>query len=287
MKRTLLLSAWVLLLSATGFAQNKLYSDEFPLGDVTLLDGPLKHAQDLNVQTLLQYDCDRLLAPYRKEAGLEPKAKPYPNWDGLDGHVAGHYLAAMAMNAARGDGECRRRMEYMIAELQVCADANAKNHPDWGKGYVGGMPDSERIWSNFKKGDFRVYSGAWAPFYNIHKMFAGLRDAYLYCGVTDNAGMQAKKLFLGFCDWVIDLTAGLSDEQMERMMGNEHGGMNEVLADAYEMTADVKYLEAARRFSHRMLLTPMSQHVDNLDNLHANTQVPKAYSSLEIIFFNC
>ena len=276
MKRTLLLSAWVLLLSATGYAQNKLYSDEFPLGDVTLLDGPLKHAQDLNVQTLLQYDCDRLLAPYRKEAGLEPKARPYPNWDGLDGHVAGHYLAAMAMNAARGDEECRRRMEYMIAELQVCADANAKNHPDWGKGYVGGMPDSERIWSNFKKGDFRVYSGAWAPFYNIHKMFAGLRDAYLYCGVTDKAGMQAKKLFLGFCDWVIDLTAGLSDEQMERMMGNEHGGMNEVLADAYEMTADVKYLETARRFSHRMLLTPMSQHVDNLDNLHANTQVPKA-----------
>ena len=277
MKKTL-----ILLLLATGAvaanAQDYLYHDEFPLGDVTLLDGPLKHAQDLNVQTLLQYDCDRLLAPYRKEAGLEPKAKPYPNWDGLDGHVAGHYLAAMAMNAARGNEECRRRMEYMIAELQVCADANAKNHPDWGKGYVGGMPDSERIWSNFKKGDFRVYSGAWAPFYNIHKMFAGLRDAYLYCGVElgDNAGMQAKKLFLGFCDWVIDLTAGLSDEQMERMMGNEHGGMNEVLADAYEMTADEKYLEAARRFSHRMLLTPMSQHVDNLDNLHANTQVPKA-----------
>ena len=260
MKKTL-----ILLLLATGAvaanAQDYLYHDEFPLGDVTLLDGPLKHAQD-----------------YRKEAGLEPKAKPYPNWDGLDGHVAGHYLAAMAMNAARGNEECRRRMEYMIAELQVCADANAKNHPDWGKGYVGGMPDSERIWSNFKKGDFRVYSGAWAPIYNIHKMFAGLRDAYLYCGVElgDNAGMQAKKLFLGFCDWVIDLTAGLSDEQMERMMGNEHGGMNEVLADAYEMTADEKYLEAARRFSHRMLLTPMSQHVDNLDNLHANTQVPKA-----------
>ena len=280
MKKTL-----ILLLLATGAvaanAQDYLYHDEFPLGDVTLLDGPLKHAQDLNVQTLLQYDCDRLLAPYRKEAGLEPKAKPYPNWDGLDGHVAGHYLAAMAMNAARGNEECRRRMEYMIAELQVCADANAKNHPDWGKGYVGGMPDSERIWSNFKKGDFRVYSGAWAPFYNIHKMFAGLRDAYLYCGVElgDNAGMQAKKLFLGFCDWVIDLTAGLSDEQMERMMGNEHGGMNEVLADAYEMTADEKYLEAARRFSHRMLLTPMSQHVDNLDNLHANTQVPSSRAS--------
>ena len=271
MRRLILLFLLPLAWTVTGNAQDKLYADEFPLADVTLLDGPLKHAQDLNVQTLLQYDCDRLLAPYRKEAGLEPKAPAYPNWDGLDGHVGGHYLGAMAMNAARGDEECRRRMEYMIAELQACADANAKNHPDWGKGYVGGMPDSERIWSNFKKGDFGVYMRAWAPFYNLHKMFAGLRDAWVYCG-----NEQARKLFLGFCDWVIDLTAGLSDAQMEQMMGNEHGGMNEVLADAYAMTGDEKYLAVARRFSHRMLLTPMSQHVDMLDNLHANTQVPKA-----------
>ena len=88
--------ALIIMLLAIGTvsvkAQDKLYADEFYLSDVTLLDGPLKHAQDLNVQTLLQYDCDRLLAPFRKEAGLEPKAKPYPNWDGLDGHVAGHYL---------------------------------------------------------------------------------------------------------------------------------------------------------------------------------------------------
>ncbi len=248
-----------------------VYDDEFWLGDVTLLDGPLKKARDLNVRTLLQYDCDRLLAPYRKEAGLEPKAKAYPNWDGLDGHVGGHYLTAMAMNAAMGNEECRQRMEYMISELQACADANVKNHPEWGRGYVGGMPDSERIWSNFKKGDFGVYSGAWAPFYNLHKMFAGLRDAWTYCG-----NEQAKKLFLGFCDWAIDLTAGLSDEQMERMLGNEHGGMNEVLYDAYCISGcQEKYLDVAKRFSHRRLLTPMMQRVDCLDNMHANTQVPK------------
>ena len=263
----LLAAAW----SVAGFAQDRLYADEFPLGDVKLLDGPLQKARDLNIQTLLQYDCDRLLAPYRIQAGLEPRKKAYPNWDGLDGHVGGHYLAAMAMNAATGNEECRRRMEYMLAELQECADANVKNHPDWGKGYVGGMPDSENIWSKFKKGDFSVYSRAWAPFYNLHKMYAGLRDAWLYCG-----NEQAKNLFLGFCDWAIDLTAGLTDAQMEQMMGNEHGGMNEVLADAYAITLDAKYLAVARRFSHRMLLNPMSQRVDNLDNLHANTQVPKA-----------
>ena len=263
----LLATAWVV----AGQAQDRLYVDEFPLGDVKLLDGPLLRARDLNVQTLLQYDCDRLLAPYRIQAGLEPKKKAYPNWDGLDGHVGGHYLAAMAMNAATGNGECRRRMEYMISELQECADANVKNHPDWGRGYVGGMPDSENIWSNFKRGDFQLYSRAWAPFYNLHKMYAGLRDAWLSCG-----NEQAKALFLGFCDWAIDLTAGLTAAQMEQMMGNEHGGMNEVLVDAYAITGEAKYLIAARRFSHRMLLNPMSQRVDNLDNLHANTQVPKA-----------
>ena len=251
-------------------AQDKLYANEFPLGDVTLLDGPLKRARDLNITTLLKYDTDRLLAPYLKEAGLTPKAKSFPNWDGLDGHVGGHYLSALAINAATGSEECRTRMEYMISELQRCADANQKNHPEWGKGYVGGVPGSDRLWSTFKKGDFAAFYGAWVPFYNIHKMYAGLRDAWLYCG-----NEQAKQLFLGFCDWAIDLTAGLSDEQMERMLDIEHGGMNEVLADAYAMTGDKKYLTVAKRFSHRRLLTPLSQRQDCLDNMHANTQVPK------------
>lgn len=268
--RKFLIITTFLALGTIANAQDKLYADEFPLGDVTLLAGPLKKAQDLNVKTLLQYDCDRLLAPYRKEAGLEPKAPTYPNWDGLDGHVGGHYLTAMALNAALGNEECRRRMEYMISELQECADANNTNHPDWGRGYVGGMPNSEKIWSTFKKGDFNTYFGSWAPFYNLHKMYAGLRDAWLYCG-----NEQACRLFLSFCDWAIDLTADLSDEQMERMLGNEHGGMNEVLADAYAITSEQKYLDVARRFSHRRLLTPMSQRQDCLDNMHANTQVPK------------
>ena len=260
----------MLLTAGSIQAQDRLYCDEFPLGDVTLLDGPLKKARDLNIKTLLQYDCDRLLAPYLKEAGLTPKAKSYPNWDGLDGHVGGHYLTAMAINAATGDKACRERMEYFISELQACADANAKNHPEWGKGYVGGVPGSDRIWSNYKKGDFGAYSGAWVPYYNIHKMYAGLRDAWVYCG-----NEQAKQLFLGFCDWAIDLTAGLSDAQVERTLHTEHGGMNEVLADAYAITGDKKYLDAAKRFSHHRLLVPLSQRQDCLDNMHANTQVPK------------
>lgn len=257
--------------AATGInAQDKLYPNEFPLSQITLLEGPLKHARDLNIETLLKYDCDRLMAPYRKEAGLTPKAKCYPNWDGLDGHVGGHYLTAMAINAATGNEECRKRMEYIISEIAECAEANCKNHPQWGVGYMGGMPNSQNIWNGFKDGDFRVYSGSWAPFYNLHKMYAGLRDAWLYCG-----NEQAKSLFLQFCNWAIHITSGLSDEQMERMLGNEHGGMNEVLADAYAITHEQKYLDCAKRFSHKRLFTPMSQRQDCLDNMHANTQVPK------------
>jgi DUF1680 family protein len=251
-------------------AQDRLYADEFPLGDVTLLDGPLKKARDLNIQVLLKYDNDRLLAPFLKEAGLTPKGELYPNWAGLDGHVGGHYLTALAMNAATGSEACRERMEYWISELQRCADANAKNHPEWGKGYVGGVPGSDRIWSNYKKGNFGPYNGAWVPYYNLHKMYAGLRDCWVYCG-----NEQAKKLFLDFCDWAIDLTSGLTDEQVERTLHTEHGGMNEVLADAYAITGDKKYLDVAKRFSHKRLLLPLEQRQDCLDNMHANTQVPK------------
>ena len=59
------------------------------------------------------------------------------------------------------------------------------------------------------------------------------------------------------------------------MLGNEHGGMNEVLADAYAITYDAKYLSCARRFSHKQLLAPMEKGKDCLDNMHANTQIPK------------
>jgi DUF1680 family protein len=253
-------------------AQEKLYPNEFPLGDVKLLDSPFKHARDLNIHTLLEYKVDRLLAPYRKEAGLTPKDSSFTNWAGLDGHIAGHYLSALSINtAATNNAECKKRMLYMISQLKECQEADTKNHPGWGVGYVGGVPNSAVIWSTFKNGDFKAFHAAWVPWYNVHKMFAGLRDAWLYAG-----NKEAKEIFLKFCDWAINITSGLSEEQMQSMLNTEQGGMNEVLADAYQMTRDKKYLVAAKRFSHRMLLDPMSEGIDNLDNKHANTQIPKA-----------
>ncbi|MGE5811998.1 MAG: beta-L-arabinofuranosidase domain-containing protein [Ignavibacteria bacterium] len=260
-----------LLLFSNINAQDKLYSNTFPLSDVKLLDGPFKRARDLNIQVLMKYNMDRLLAPYRKEAGLTPRDSSYMNWIGLDGHVGGHYLSAIAINyAATGNPDCKKRMEYMISELKICQNASAINNRDWGVGFVGGMPNSKDMWAKLKMGDFSTYFSSWAPWYNLHKMYAGLRDAWLYGGSE-----EAENIFLKYCDWAINLTSGLTDEQMESMLGAEHGGMDEIFADAYQISNDEKYLNTAKRFSHKTLLDAMAAGQDNLDNKHANTQIPK------------
>ena len=252
--------AFVIFFTVDLFAVN-----DFSIEQVRLLDGPFKHAQDLNIDHLLQYDVDRLLAPYLKEAGLEPKGKSFKNWSGMDGHVGGHYLSAVAMYvASTGNADCKMRMEYMIAELDRCQRAN-------GDGYVGGVPDGKEMWDELATGDVEVITKRWVPWYNIHKLYAGLRDAWLY-GKSE----KAKDILIKLCDWTVDELKGLSDEQMEKMMDTEYGGMNEVLADVYEITGDEKYFDLAKRFCHRQLLDPMSQQRDSLDNRHANTQVPKA-----------
>ena len=247
------------------FAQEEGRVEEFPLQEVRLLDGPFKHACDVDIDVLLQYDTDRLLAPFFKEAGLPLKAELFPNWAGLDGHVAGHYLSALAMAyASTGNEACKERADYIVDELKICQDKN-------GDGYLGGMPNGKAVWNKVKAGDGRAVGQLWAPWYNLHKMYAGLRDAWFYTG-----NETARDMFLKFCDWGLGIITPLDDERMEQMLDTEFGGMNEVYVDAYEMTHEQKYLDAARRFSHKRLFDSMAKHVDNLDNMHANTQVPKA-----------
>lgn len=245
-------------------SQTTLYHNEFPLQDVKLLDSKFKDAMDLNVNTLLSYDVDRLLAPYFKEAGLEPKGEDFTNWAGLDGHVGGHYLSALAIHyAATGDQRLKDRMDYMLSQLALCAAAR-------NDGYIGGVPNGDVLWEEIRKGNGSKVWDYWVPWYNVHKMYAGLRDAYVYTG--SKVGLN---LFLNLCDWGADLISNLYDEQMEGMLGNEFGGMNEVFADAYAITGNKKYLDAAKRFTHHALYDNLHNGLDRLDNMHANTQVPK------------
>jgi DUF1680 family protein len=240
----------------------------FPLKDVRLLESPFSEAVKANRQYLLAHDPNRLLAPFRREAGLEAKAKPYGNWEsmGLEGHTAGHYLSALSLMIASGadpDGQFRRRLDYMINELAQVQKAN-------GDGYVGGIQGSKEFWKSIADGHVELIGKKWAPWYNLHKMFAGLRDAWL-----DAGSEKARDVLIGFGDWCEKTTAGLSDQQMQQMIGVEYGGMNEVLADIYAITGNKKYLDLAKRFNHRSLFEPLENRQDRLTGIHANTQIPK------------
>jgi uncharacterized protein len=254
-------------------AQDRLYSNEFPLGDVTLLPGPFQRARDTNVSNLLKYPPDRLLASYRTDAGIGAKAADYTQgggWVGLNGHVGGHYLSALSMQyAATGNTTCRDRMNYMITELKACGDAN-KNVTNF-TGYISGIPDGKTLWNQVKGGNYGAVNNYWVPWYNLHKTYAGLRDAWVYGGSD-----TARAMFLRLCDWGINICSALSDANIQSMLGQEHGGINEMYADAYQMTNDAKYRTFAQRFSHNTMLNAWSASNDNLDGVHANTQVPKA-----------
>lgn len=270
MKSTLITSLFLFSFLFTGKAQTQQEVSYFPLQDVKLLESPFLQAQQTDLHYIMAMEPDRLIAPFLREAGLTPKAPSYTNWEntGLDGHIGGHYISALSMMyAATGDTAIYNRLNYMLAELHRAQQAV-------GTGFIGGTPGSLQLWKEIKAGNIRAggfdLNGKWVPLYNIHKTYAGLRDAYLYAGSD-----LARQMLVALTDWMIDITAGLTDRQMQDMLRSEHGGLNETFADVAEITGNKKYLELARRFSHKVILDPLVKDEDRLTGMHANTQIPK------------
>ncbi|WP_129338169.1 beta-L-arabinofuranosidase domain-containing protein [Cellulomonas endophytica] len=245
----------------------------FPLSDVRLDDGVFRRAQRADLEYLLALDPDRLLAPFRRTAGLPPVAPPYGNWEssGLDGHTAGHAIsAASLLVAATGDGRVADVVARLVAGLAACQDA-------LGTGYVGGIPDGVALWERVVHGraDGNAFDlgGAWVPLYNLHKTLAGLVDAARYARPDDAA--RALAVARGLGDWWLALTADVDDDAFERLLTTEFGGMGEALADLGALVDDPRLLTAALRFADRSLLEPSLAGRDALDGRHANTQIPK------------
>ncbi len=242
----------------------------FQLNDVRLIDSPFKNAEDIDKEYLIELDADRLLAPYQKEAGITPVKENYTNWEntGLDGHIGGHYISACAMMyASTGDTAMLNRVNYMIEKLGECQEKA-------GNGYLCGVPGGREMWNEIAKGhiDAATFSlnHKWVPLYNIHKIFAGLRDAYIFTG-----NKKALDELIQLSDWFLSITEHLSDEQLQQMLISEHGGMNEVFVDVYSLSGNQKYLTFAKRFSDNSILNPLITKNINLPGMHANTQIPK------------
>jgi len=233
----------------------------FHLEEVRLLEGPFKRAMELDRKYLLSLDVDRLLHNFRVNARLPSSAEPLGGWEEpkceLRGHSVGHYLTACAMMyASTDDGRLKEKGNAVVSGLAEC---QAKI----GSGYLSAYPEEfiDRV---------ETRQRVWAPYYTLHKIYAGLLDMYVYC---DN--QKALEVCRKFADWLIARNARLSEEQMQRMLDTEHGGMNEVLANLYGLTGEQKYLKIAQRFNHMAVIGPASRREDKLTGLHANTQVPK------------
>lgn len=266
-KPILFILAFIYVVLASVHAQR---INSFRLQEVQLLPSQFKDAEMVDLNYIMSMDPDRLLAPFLREAGLPAKAISYTNWEntGLDGHMCGHYLTALSlMYASTGEVKVLDRLNYLLNELENCQ----KRSND---GYLGGVPGSAALWKEVAAGKLDVgafsINGKWVPLYNIHKTYAGLRDAWEYTG-----SLKAKTMLIRFCDWMLNITGQLTDDQIQQLLRSEHGGLNEVFADVANITGDKKYLKLAYQFSHKAILTPLEKGEDRLNGLHANTQIPK------------
>ena len=248
----------------------------FNLKDVKLLDGsPFKHAMDIDAGYMLSLKPDRLLYRFYKNAGLPPKDSIYGGWenDGLSGHTLGHYLSACSMMyASTGNTAFKNRVDYIVGELARCQAARRT-------GYVGAIPNEDSLWYKvqhgiIKSGGFDL-NGAWSPWYTVHKVMAGLVDAYLYC---DNN--QALNIVTKMADWTGDVVNPLTEEQRQKMLKCEYGGMNDVLANIYALTGDKKYLTLSYKFYDDFVMQPLAEgREDPIAGKHSNTNIPKAIGS--------
>ena len=236
---------------------------------VRLLSGPFADARDRNAAWLFALDPKRLLHGFYQNAGLTPQGDAYGGWEqqSLAGHSLGHYLSACVRLAAAGDERFAERVALILQELKRCQDARSD-------GFMGGMPDAERVFGELREGVVRArnfdLNDCWVPWYNLHKLYAGLLEAAVLCDSPD-----ALELVTTLGEWAIGVTAALDDENWQAMLSCEIGGMNESFAELYALTKEPRFLVMAEKFYHRAVLDPLADGVDCLPGLHGNTQIPK------------
>ncbi len=244
----------------------------FDLKDIRLLDGsPFKNAMDKDAAYLLSIEPERLLHRFYTNAGLPAKGDVYGGWEseGLSGHTLGHYLSACSMMyASTGDVRFKEKVDMIVAELDKCQQARKT-------GYVGAIPKEDSIFWKVQHGIIKSsgfdLNGGWSPWYTVHKVMAGLTDAYLY---TDN--QKALDIVIKMADWTGLILKDLNDEQLENMRKCEYGGMNDILIHLYEITGSKKYLDLSYKFHDHFVLDELAKRNDLMPGKHSNTNVPKA-----------
>lgn len=247
--------------------------------NITLLNSVFSQSEKIGREYLDGVDIDRLLSPIFEAHNMPApnNAKRYGGWErksannwemspetfSLAGHSLGHFLSALSECYAKsGDENLKQKILYIVSQLES-VQSNAKS------GYIGGCKEN-CFTELFDKNLTSWAEGYWVPWYNLHKIFKGLTDAY---SVTED--QTVLRVLLRFADWACDGLSDFSDEDFEKMLEYEHGGMNEVFANLYRITKNEKYLYFAEKFTHKKLFRFLLKGEDKLDGWHANTQIPK------------
>lgn len=245
-------------------------TEQFELDEVEVLDDYYLSAQKSDIAFLKKFDNDRLLSRFRETAGVDTKeAKPYGGWEDslLGGHCVGHYLTAVAQAIkSTNDSELKEKLDAIIAGLAECQDK-------LGTGFVFGakIEDATNVEKQFDVLEGKAKGNIWVPWYNMHKMLAGLVDTYKYTG-NEQALTVAKKLG----DWIYNRVSKWDASTQGRVLGTEYGGMNDCLYELYFYSKDSKHLEAAHKFDEPNLYKTVAAGKKNcLSGKHANTTIPK------------
>jgi DUF1680 family protein len=246
-------------------------AEPFPMPQVRLTPGSIyTDAREWNRAYMDRLAADRLLYTFRANAGLPVgSVKPLGGWEQpengqrsseLRGHFMGHYLSATAQLAAAGDKDAKGKGDYLVAELAKCQEK-------LGGKYLSAFPTT--WWDRLEKG-VRV----WAPFYTIHKIFAGMFDMYRLGG-----NMQALRVAEGMAAWADEWTGPKTEEQMQQILTIEFGGMAETLYHLAAATGNERWAHAGDRFQKKSFINPLAAHRDELRGLHANTHIPQAIAA--------
>jgi uncharacterized protein len=276
----------------------------FPLGAVRIDDASVfARARDEMLHLARVYPVDRLLAVFRRNAGLDTRgALPPGNWEGLGhpdeqawgeadypgrehaptanllrGHYAGHFLSMLAFAAAgEHDPVLKAKVDGFVmglGEVQAALAATGRySHP----GFLAAYGE----WQFSRLEDFAPYGEIWAPYYTCHKLMAGLLDAHELTG-----NKQALPIAVAMGHWVHQRLSRLDPERRQRMwslyIAGEFGGMNETMARLAAAARKPVFLETAAFFDQENVLEAGASRTDILTDMHANQHLPQLIGYVE------
>ena len=252
------------------------WTEPFELDKVQILDNYYLSAQKSDIAFLKKMDTARLLAGFRTTAGIDTKGvRPYGGWEDslLGGHCVGHYLTALAQAVkVTGDKELKEKSQTLIAGLEEC-------QKKLGTGFLFGakVEDKEDVEKQFDILEGKKKGETWVPWYNMHKVLAGLVDTYKYTR-NETALLVAEKLG----DWIYERVSKWDLKTNQKVLETEYGGMNDCLYELYSYSHNKHHLEAAQKFDEKTLFLMAAKGEKNcLDGRHANTQIPKFIGAIK------